>query len=227
MTPAFTHCVFDAYGTLFDVASAARRAAADHPALADAWQGLAEDWRRKQLDYTWLRTIMGDHVDFHTVTAQALDWALAARDLPASLHAPLMALYDRLDAYPEVAGVLAALQRRGMACAILSNGAPGMLASAVASAGLGAHLAAVLSVEDVGVFKPDPRVYQLACDRFGVPPAAIAFVSSNGWDIAGATRFGFRSFWINRSGLPQDRLPHGPDHVLPDLSPLPDLVRPR
>jgi 2-haloacid dehalogenase len=138
----------------------------------------------------------------------------------------LMALYDRLDAYPEVPGVLASLRARGVTCAILSNGSPGMLAAAVGSAGIGGHLSAVLSVEDVGVFKPDARVYALACDRLGVVPGQVAFVSSNGWDVAGAARFGFTTFWANRSGAPVDRLPYGPRHILPDLTPLPDLVRP-
>lgn len=229
MMPEPTHCVFDAYGTLFDVASAARVAgtSGQWPALAGCWVGLAEDWRRKQLEYTWLRAIMGDHADFAQVTAEALDWALEARGLPTALHAPLMALYDRLDPYPEVGVTLAALRARGIGCAILSNGAPALLAAAVASAGIGAHLSAVLSVEDVGVYKPDARVYALACDRLGASPAQVAFVSSNGWDAAGAARFGFAAIWVNRGGAPVDRLPYRPVHVLTDLSPLPELLRPR
>ena len=227
MTQGCTHAIFDAYGTLFDVTAAARRLAATDPALQPHWQALAEDWRRKQLEYTWLRAIMGDHADFRQVTAEALDWALEARGLPPRLHEPLMALYDRLDAFPEVPAMLAALTARGVTCAILSNGAPAMLSAAVASAGIGGHLAAVLSVEDVGVFKPDARVYALACDRLAIAPGQAVFVSSNGWDAAGAARFGFRSVWVNRSGAPVDRLPHSPAHMLPDLSQLPDLVRPR
>lgn len=226
MSGTLTHCIFDAYGTLFDVSAAARRLAGQEPALRDIWQVLAEDWRRKQLEYTWLRALMGDHTDFRAVTADALDWALERHGLPGALHGPLMALYDRLDAYPEVPAMLAALTARGVTCAVLSNGAPGMLASAVASAGIGAHLAAVLSVEDVGVFKPDARVYALACDRLRIAPAAAAFVSSNDWDAAGAARFGFCAVWVNRAGAPEDRLPHRPAHVLPDLSPLPELLRP-
>lgn len=226
MTHTLTHCIFDAYGTLFDVSAAARRLAAQDPALRDIWQAMAEDWRRKQLEYTWLRAIMGDHTDFRAVTAEALDWTLERHGLPAALHSPLMALYDRLDAFPEVPAMLARLTARGVACAILSNGAPGMLASAVASAGIGAHLVAVLSVEDVGVFKPDARVYALACDRLGIAPGAAAFVSSNGWDASGAARFGFHAIWVNRGAAPVDRLPHRPALVLPDLSPLPELLRP-
>jgi 2-haloacid dehalogenase len=146
MIGALTHCVFDAYGTLFDVTAAARRLAHEEPALHGCWQALAEDWRRKQLEYCWLRTIMGEVADFRLVTAEALGWALDAHGLPDALHQPLMRLYDRLDAFPEVPRVLADLRRRGVVCAILSNGSPGMLAAAVNSAGIGAHLSAVLSV---------------------------------------------------------------------------------
>lgn len=221
-----THCIFDAYGTLFDVSAAARRLAAQDAALQPVWQALAEDWRRKQLEYSWLRAIMGDHADFARVTAEALDWALERHGLRPALHAPLMALYDRLDCFAEVPAMLADLAALGVTCAILSNGSPAMLSAAVSSAGLAPRFAAVLSVEEVGVFKPDPRVYALACDRLGIAPGSAAFVSSNGWDIAGATRFGFRTVWVNRSALPVDRLPHRPAHILPDLSPLPHLLRP-
>lgn len=224
-------CVFDAYGTLFDVAAAARRAAQEPggEALAQHWPRLAEDWRRKQLEYTWLRSLMGLHADFRTVTAEALDWALEAAGLEAAgldlgLHSRLMALYDRLDAYPEVPAMLAALKARGLATAILSNGTPAMLEGAVDHAGIGALLDDCLSVEAVGIFKPDPRVYALATARFGRAPAEVLFVSSNGWDAAGAAAFGFRTVWVNRAGLPQDRLPGRPDHMLPDLAALPALL---
>ncbi|MEI4470805.1 haloacid dehalogenase type II [Frigidibacter sp. MR17.24] len=221
-------CVFDAYGTLFDVASAARRAAAEPggAALAGLWPRLAEDWRRKQLEYTWLRSLMGQHADFATVTAEALDWALDthAPGAGAPLRDRLLALYDRLEAYPEVPAVLAALRRAGLPCAILSNGSPAMLAAATASAGIDALLDARLSVETVGVFKPAPVVYALATDAFDCTPAEILFVSSNGWDVAGAAQFGFRTAWVNRAGARPERLPKGPDRVLPDLSPLPALT---
>ena len=227
MTAPITHAIFDAYGTLFDVSAATRRLAAEEPALADTWAALAEVWRRKQLEYTWLRAIMGDHADFRRVTAEALDWALESRGLSDRLHAPLMALYDRLDAYPEVPAMLEALCAQGIGCAILSNGEPGMLAAAVRSAGIGDHLSAVLSVEDVGVFKPDARVYQLACERLSIRPGQALFVSSNGWDAAGAARFGFVTVWVNRAGAPVDRLPHHPHHILPDLSRIAELARSR
>ena len=220
-------CVFDAYGTLFDVSAAARRAAAtpEGSALAAHWPRLATDWRTKQLQYTWLRAITGDHADFWQVTENALDWALEASGLAeAGLRDTLLTLYRELDAYPEVPEMLGALGERGMRRAILSNGSPAMLESAVASAGLSTSFEALLSVEAVGVFKPDARVYALVPDRLGVRPDETLFVSANGWDAAGAAGFGFVTAWVNRAGEPVDRLPHRPRHIVPDLANLPDLV---
>lgn len=220
-------CVFDAYGTLFDITAAARRAAAEPggAALVAVWPALAADWRRKQLEYTWLRAVMGDHADFRRVTRDALDWALEAAGLDdPALAARLMALYDALDPYPEVPATLTRLRAAGIDCAILSNGTPGMLASAVASAGIAGQVSHLLSVEEVGVYKPDRRVYGLVCDRLGVAPGQVLFVSSNGWDVAGGARFGFRTCWVNRAGLPRDRLPGKPDHIRTDLSAIPDLA---
>lgn len=217
--------VFDAYGTLFDVAGAARVAAASDSRLAGLWPRLADDWRRKQLEYTWLRSLMRDHADFATVTAEALDWAMEAAGLEdATLRNRLLALYDKLPAYPEVPAMLAAVQARGLPRAILSNGTPAMLASATRAAGVAPLLDAVLSVEDLGIYKPDPAVYALVTARFNVAPADVLFVSSNGWDVAGASAFGFCTLWVNRMGAPVDRLPGRPDHIARDLSSLTDLL---
>ena len=219
-----TTCVFDAYGTLFDVNAAARRAADTDPALAALWQPLAEDWRRKQLEYSWLRAITGDHITFREVTAQALDWAMERHGLSDdALRARLMDLYFVLDAYPEVPAMLDALAAAGLRAAILSNGSPDMLDAAVASAGIGARLDAVLSVEEVGVFKPAAAVYDLVGARMGCAPGQVLFVSSNGWDAAGAAGYGFHTAWVNRAGLPVDRLAARPHHVLPDLTTIPEL----
>lgn len=218
--------VFDAYGTLFDVSAAARRAAQEpqFAALQSLWPRLSEDWRRKQLEYTWLRSLMGAHADFAAVTADALDWAIAAQGLSdPALRARLLALYDRLDTFPEVPGVLAALKSRGHTLAILSNGTPDMLSRAADSAGIIGMFQALISVEDVQTYKPAPTVYALVQARLGVAPEDVLFVSSNGWDIAGAGQFGFATAWINRTGAPIDRLPHQPDRILPDLSGLLDL----
>ena len=225
---AITTCVFDAYGTLFDVAAAARQAAAEpgFPALKDRWPELAAHWRTKQLQYTWLRAITDAHTDFWTVTQQALDWALEATGLDgdAELRERLLALYWELQAYPEVPAMLAALKRAGRATAILSNGAPDMLEGAVRSAGIGEYLDDVLSVESVGIFKPDARVYGLVNDRFKCASTEVLFVSSNGWDACCAAGFGFVAAWVNRAGEPVDRLPWQPAHVLPDLTGIPALA---
>lgn len=215
-------CVFDAYGTLFDFNSAVMRCRDD---IGEAAERLSEIWRQKQLQYTWLRSLMGRHADFWQVTGEALDFALAAVAVDnAELHKRLMALYRQLDVFPEVTDVLTRLKRAGMKTAILSNGAPDMLNAGVAAAGLGALLDDVLSVEDIGAYKPDPRVYQLAVDRLGVDAPAICFMSSNGWDAAGAAAFGFRVVWVNRYGQPPERLPAQPDVELDSLLPLPELL---
>lgn len=223
-----TTCVFDAYGTLFDVAAAARQAAEepDFAHIRDTWPQLAEHWRQKQLQYTWLRAVVGAHDDFWAVTQQGLDWAIEktghAGDV--ALRERLLALYWELQSYPEVPDVLRALKTAGLQTAILSNGSPDMLAGAVSSAGIGDLLDAVLSVESVGVFKPDARVYDLVSGHFGCANDAVLFVSSNGWDAACATGYGFETAWVNRAGDPVDRLPWTPAHVLTDLTGVPALA---
>jgi 2-haloacid dehalogenase len=223
-----TTAVFDAYGTLFDVAAAARQAAAEpaFPALAGRWAELATHWRQKQLQYSWLRAVAHAHTDFWEVTQNGLDWALEATGLDgdAELRARLLALYWELGAYPEVPTMLAALKDMGLNTAILSNGSPDMLDGAVQSAGVGDVLDDVLSVESVGVFKPDSRVYDLVGQRFGCAPGEVLFVSSNGWDAAAAAGYGFATAWVNRAGEPMDRLPWRPDHILSDLTTIPELA---
>lgn len=222
-----TTCVFDAYGTLFDVAAAARLASEEvgRDKLAACWQKLAKDWRNKQLEYTWLRAVVGNHTDFWEVTQNGLDWAMEANDLvDPELRERLLALYWELRAYKEVPFMLAKLKAAGMNTAILSNGSPDMLDGAVSSAGIGETLDDVLSVEDVGIFKPDASVYDLVCKRFGCAKEEVLFVSSNGWDAACATGFGFTTAWVNRAGDPMDRMPWKPAHVLSDLTTIPELA---
>ncbi|XDA97201.1 haloacid dehalogenase type II [Sulfitobacter sp. LCG007] len=225
---AITTCIFDAYGTLFDVAAAARQAAGEpgRARLGESWQSLAEHWRLKQLQYSWLRAITGAHADFWTVTGDGLDWALEKTGLQgdAELRERLLALYWELQCYPEVPQMLHALKDAGLATAILSNGAPAMLEGAVQSAGIADVLDDVLSVESVGVFKPHPSVYGLVTERFGCAADEVLFVSSNGWDAAAAAGFGFVTAWVNRAGDPVDRLPWRPRHVLGDLSGVPGLA---
>lgn len=221
-----TTCVFDAYGTLFDVAAAARGAVADHPALAERWAAIARDWRLKQLQYTWHRAVTGDHCDFWQVTQDGLDWALDAAGLDGddALRERLLALYWTLDAFAEVPAMLEALTGAGKTCAILSNGSPAMLEGAVGSAGIGNRLTAVISVESVRVFKPARPVYDLVGQTLDVDPREVLFVSSNGWDAAAAGAYGFATAWVNRGAEPVDRLPAPPDHILTDLVKIPELV---
>jgi 2-haloacid dehalogenase len=215
-------CVFDAYGTLFDFASAARGC---RDVLGERIDALTALWRDKQLQYTWLRAAQGLHADFWQVTGDALDFALATLGLhETSLRDRLMQLYLSLDAFPEVPDVLARLKRAGLTTAILSNGSPAMLDAVVKAARLATLLDAVLSVEEVGVYKPHPKVYQLAVDRLGIPAFAIAFQSSNAWDAHAASAFGMRVVWCNRYGQRPERLPGAPDRVVKTLAELPALV---
>jgi 2-haloacid dehalogenase len=190
--------VFDAYGTLFDVHSAVtRNAALAGPEAAR----LSALWRTKQLEYSWTRTLMGRYRDFWRITEDALDFALAT--IPGSAPGTrdaLLEAYRRLDCYGEVPGVLSALRSRGSRLAIFSNGTSGMLRDAVDSAGIGGLVDDVLSVDTVATYKTAPAAYSIVTGRFGVPAGKVAFQSSNGWDIAGATAFGFDCHWINRTG---------------------------
>lgn len=222
-----TTVVFDAYGTLFDVNAAAMQAAKDpaHADLAEVWPAVARDWRLKQLQYTWLRAVAGQHCDFWRVTQDGLDWAMEANGLTSTeTRDRLLELYWELASYPEVPAMLKALKQQGKATAILSNGSPDMLNGAVSSAGIGDILDAVLSVEDVGVFKPHDRVYDLVGTHFGCAKNEVLFVSSNGWDAAGAAGYGFQTAWVNRAKEPIDRLYAKPHHVLNDLTTIPELV---
>lgn len=224
---AISTIVFDAYGTLFDVTAAARRAAAepDCAAISDTWPRIAADWRDKQLQYTWLRAVTGYFSDFWRVTQDGLDWTLEAHGhADPALRARLLALYRELEVYPEVPDTLRTLKERGLGLAILSNGTEGMLADAVASAGIGAHLDAVISVDRVGVYKPAQAVYDLVEEVLSVMPRDVLFVSSNGWDVGSAAAYGFRTLWVNRAGAPLDRIPVYPDTQAADLSTLPDLL---
>jgi len=215
-------CVFDAYGTLFDFAAAARGC---RDVLGDDFDKLTVLWRDKQLQYTWLRAAQGRHADFWQVTGEALDFALDTLKLDQpGLRARLMTLYLTLDPFPEVSDVLRQLKSAGMTTAVLSNGSPTMLEAAVNNAKLGGLLDAVLSVEDVGVYKPDPRVYQLAVDRLGISASKISFQSSNAWDAHAASSFGMKVVWCNRYGQCPERLPGRPDHEITSLSELPEIV---
>ncbi len=196
--------IFDAYGTLLDVHAAMARHAAR---LGPDWPRISADWRQKQLEYSWVRSLAGPewHRDFWRLTEEALAWIAARHGITdGALLADVLTAYRRLDAYPDAPEVLRRLRERGVRTAILSNGEPGMLADAIRSSGLDQLLDATLSVETAGIFKPAPAVYRLATEWAGLEAGAIGFVSSNPWDAFGAHTSGFQVFWINRSGQPAE-----------------------
>ena len=214
--------VFDAYGTLFDVSSAAERT---RDLLGDRADPLSELWRQKQLQYTWLRALMGKHADFWQVTGDALDYSLdALRIATPDLRRRLMEAFERIGPCADARDALARLRAARLKIAILSNGTPRMLAAAVRSAGLDDLIDETLSVESVGVYKPHPSVYKLAVDRLGVWPAELGFVSANGWDAWGAKAAGLRVAWCNRAGMPRERLGEPPDIELTTLADLPKAI---
>ena len=216
-------CVFDAYGTLFDVGSAV--AGCPDASLAERGAALSALWREKQLQYTWLRAVQGRHVDFWQLTGDALDFALETLGIDErQLRERLMSLYLTLAPYPEVAQVLTRLRVSARKVAILSNGSPGMLQAAVAAAGIAAMVDAILSVEEVGVYKPHPSVYQLALDRLAVGPESVCFLSANAWDAWAAAAFGLRVVWCNRQRQCPERLPGRPEHEIRSLAELPALL---
>lgn len=216
-------CVFDAYGTLFDVAAAAAHCRGD---LGDKADSLSALWRTKQLEYTWLRSLMGEYVDFWQVTSDGLDYALETLGLDGDpvLREKLQGLYMKLDCYPEVPDMLKALNDGGLKCAILSNGSPKMLESAVQNAGLSDLLVDNYSVDSLKIYKPTPKVYQMAVDGLNVTKERICFMSSNAWDASAAANFGFRVVWVNRFGQKEERLPGKPEHEIKNLADLPELL---
>ena len=221
MVPKLNAIVFDAYGTLYDVHSVIAECNAIWPERGTAVSSL---WRTKQLEWTWQRTLMGRYVDFHELTIAALRYAAATIILPCSddTVARLLDAYEKLTPYPDARDALESLRPATMA--ILSNGSPNMLEPLVANSGLDRWITDVISVDALHVYKPTPRVYQLACDRLELPPAEIGFVSANCWDACGAKAFGFHVFWINRTGAPVDALGAPPDHIVKSLADLPRLI---
>lgn len=215
-------CVFDAYGTLFDVS---RLAEPCRVQIGDKTEALVRLWREKQLQYTWLRSLMGVHTDFWHVTGEALDYALAAINVDdPHLRSMLMQLYLEPPLHADAAATLSAIKGKRLRTAILSNGSTTMLAGAVNGHNLRSVLDLVLSVDEVQVFKPHPSVYKLATDKLGLAADRILFVSGNGWDAHAARHAGMRVAWINRLGLPRETLPSPPDFEIKSLSELPPLL---
>lgn len=207
--------VFDAYGTLFDVHAAVRRHAAS---IGPEGQLLSEIWRAKQLEYSWVNTLMNSYEDFWVLTEKALDFAFdKVPSADRALRDDLLEAYRRLDCYPEVPAVLKSLKAAGARLAILSNGSPAMLEAAVKSAALDTILDDVFSVDAIGKFKTHPSVYEMVTTAWRIYPDAVSFQSSNRWDVAGASKFGFRTVWINRSGQPDEYASFPPGLILPSL----------
>ena len=220
-------CVFDAYGTLFDVSAAARTAANEpnREVFKEVWPSVSNIWRMKQLQYTWLRSMTETYTDFWSITQDSLDFALETHKLQndLALKERLLALYWELQPYSEVSRVLKELKKNGIKTAILSNGSPEMLSGAVKSSNLYEVIDEIISVETVKIFKPSAQVYKQVENIIGCYKSEVLFVSSNGWDIAGAAGFGFETTWVNRLQDPIDRLPHKPMHIVEDLISIPSF----
>jgi 2-haloacid dehalogenase len=220
--PGIRACVFDVYGTLLDFNGAVERR---RDRIGEKTDELSALWRRKQLEYSWLRSLMGHHIDFWQVTVDALEYSCEALGIADDdLEKDLMELYRELDCYPEVPATLDTLRDAGMAVAVLSNGAPEMLEEGLLKAGIRDYFDVLLSAEIVKIYKPHPSVYMTAVDAGGFEPGEILFLSANGWDIAGAAAFGFPTAWINRAGAPVDRLPFKPAAIVKTLANVPALL---
>jgi len=213
--------VFDAYGTLFDVHAAIAR---HRDAAGPDADRFSEIWRAKQLEYAWMLSAAGHYVDFWTLTERALDYAFArVPSVDRALRAALLDVYFMLDAFPDARAALTALHAKGLKTAILSNGNPCMLSGAVEAAGIAADLDAVLSVDAIRLYKPNAAVYAMVTGAFGIAPAEVVFVSSNRWDVMGATAFGFRGVWVNRANMPDEYQEFPPVKVVRDLTSLATL----
>ena len=214
--------VFDAYGTLFDVDAAARQAATEPgmEALQKNWQSLAKGWRERQLRYSWLGSMMGKYDDFWKLTIRALDATLEEHALSSDqkIRARLLSLYSELTAYEEVPGALAKLEASGHRIAVLSNGSPEMLKTAIEAAGIAEYFDELLSVDVLKCYKPTPAVYRLVTERFKCSPSDVTYFSSNNWDVSGAGAFGFKTIWVNRAGVSWDKLLGKPDHIVESIS---------
>ncbi len=215
-------CVFDVYGTLLNFNAAVERCS---DRLGDRAAPLSDLWRRKQLEYSWLRTLMGHHIDFWQVTAEALGYACEALGISdETLEKDLMDCYREPDCYPEVPETLDRLRADGFALAVLSNGAPEMLEEGLAAAGIRDRFEVLLSAEIVKMYKPHPSVYMTAIDAGGFEREEILFLSANGWDVAGAAAFGYPTAWVNRAEAPVDRLPFRPSSIIHTLDEVPPLL---
>ena len=216
-------CIFDAYGTLFDVNAACRELSIE---VGEKWQDLANLWRLRQVEYTWLRNSMNEYIDFWEITGNALEYAMDVLEIKnQELKDKLLALYYKLDAYPEVKNILKQLKKEGYQTGILSNGSSNMLSSAVQNADIQKYLDKVLSVETCKIYKPSNKVYELVGKNYDIEKNEVAFFSSNAWDMHAAANFGFKTIWINRFESKLEKLPGKPYAIVKSLDNIIEIIK--
>jgi len=213
--------VFDAYGTLFDVNSAAEKCKGK---IGDKWEAFANFWRTTQLEYTWLRSLMKRHKDFWQVTEDSLDKSMKTFSIDSSMKNELLDLYKKLSPYPEVKGVLKSLKEKKYKLAILSNGTPALLNELVKSNDLENIFDDLFSIEEVGIYKPDSKVYDMPINKYKIQKNEVVFLSANTWDVSGGGNYGYNSIWVNRNKNIFDNLDYNPKHEIKNLSELVPLI---
>ena len=213
--------IFDAYGTLFDVNSAAEKC---KDKIGDKWEGFANYWRTTQLEYTWLRSLMKRHKDFWQVTEDSLDKSMKTYEIDSSMRNELLSLYKILSPFKEVPEVLKSLKEKNFKLAILSNGTPSLLDELVKSNNLENIFDNIFSIEEVGVYKPDSKVYDIPIKKYNIKKNEVVFLSANTWDISGGGNYGYNSIWVNRNSNSFDNLDYLPKHQIDDLSKLLDII---
>ena len=213
--------IFDAYGTLFDVNSAAEKC---KDKIGAKWEGFANFWRTTQLEYTWLRSLMGRHKDFWQITEDSLDKSMKTFDIDSSMKSELLNLYKVLSPFKEVPETLKKLKEKNFKLAILSNGTPSLLKELVESNNLDNLFDDLFSIEEVGIYKPDSKVYDIPIKKYNIKKNEVAFLSANTWDISGGGNYGYNSIWVNRNNNTFDNLDYVPKHQIRDLSKLLDII---
>ena len=213
--------IFDAYGTLFDVNSAAEKC---KDKIGDKWEAFANYWRTTQLEYTWLRSLMKRHKDFWQVTEESLDKSIKAYEIDSSMRNELLDLYKILSPFKEVPEVLKSLKDKNLKLAILSNGTPSLLNQLVKSNNLDNLFDDLFSIEEVGIYKPDSKVYDIPIKKYNIKKNEVAFLSANTWDISGSGNYGYNSIWVNRNNNTFDNLDYVPKNQIKDLSKLLDII---
>ena len=213
--------IFDAYGTLFDVNSAAEKCKSK---IGDKWENFANYWRKTQLEYTWLRSLMDRHKDFWQITEDSLDKSMKAFEINSSMRNELLDLYKILSPFKEVPEVLKSLKEKDLKLAILSNGTPTLLNQLVKSNNLDNLFDDLFSIEEVGIYKPDSKVYDIPIKKYNIQKNEVAFLSANTWDVSGGGNYGYNSIWVNRNNNIFDKLDYSPKHQIKQLGELLDIL---